>query len=55
MLSGAVYTVVETLSALDRMGFQDLTGMSAENPHPMDCIEEFTAHPLNGCRPNPSL
>jgi len=48
VLSGGVYTDVETLNALNRMGFQDLTGMSAEQPHPVDCIEEFTAHPLNG-------
>ena len=47
-LAGAVYTDVETLNALNRMGYQELTGMSAEQPHPVDCIEEFTAHPLNG-------
>jgi hypothetical protein len=47
-LAGAVYTDVETLSVLNQMGFEDLTGMSAEQPHPVDCIEEFTAHPLNG-------
>lgn len=48
VLSGGVYTDVETLNVLNRLGFQDLTGMSAENPQPVDCIEEFTAHPLNG-------
>jgi hypothetical protein len=48
VLSGAVYTDVETLALLNQMGFQDLTGMSAEQPNPVDCIEEFTAHPLNG-------
>lgn len=47
-LAGAVYTDVETLNALNRMGYQELTGMSAEQPHAVDCIEEFTAHPLNG-------
>jgi hypothetical protein len=47
-LSGGVYTDVETLSALNQLGFQELTGMSAEQPHPVDCIEEFTAHPING-------
>jgi hypothetical protein len=48
VLGGAVYTDVETLTVLNQMGFQDLTGMSAEQPHPVDCIEEFIAHPLNG-------
>ena len=47
-LSGGVYTDVETLNALNQRGFQELTGMSAEQPHPVDCIEEFTAHPING-------
>ena len=47
-LGGGVYTDVETLNVLNQMGFQELTGMSAEQPHPVDCIEEFTAHPLNG-------
>lgn len=47
-LSRAVYTDVETLNALNRLGYQELTGMVAEQPHPVDCIEEFTAHPLNG-------
>jgi hypothetical protein len=47
-LSGGVYMDVETLNALNRLGFQEWTGMSAEQPHPVDCIEEFTAHPLNG-------
>jgi hypothetical protein len=48
VLSTAVYTDVATLDVLNAMGFQDLTGMSAEQPHPVDCTEEFTAHPLNG-------
>jgi hypothetical protein len=48
VLSTAVYTDVATLDVLNALGFQDLTGMSAEQPHPVDCIEEFTAHPLNG-------
>lgn len=48
VLGGAVYTDVETLDVLNRQGFQELTGMSAEQPHPVDCIEEFTGHPLNG-------
>ena len=47
-LQGGVYTDVETLNVLNQLGFQELTGMSAEQPHPVDCIEEFTAHPLNG-------
>ena len=48
VLGGAVYTDVETLKLLNRLGFEDLTGMTAGEPHPIDCIEEFTAHPLNG-------
>lgn len=48
VLSGGVCADVETLTVLNQMGFQDLTGMSAEQPHPVDCIEEFTPHPLNG-------
>jgi hypothetical protein len=48
VLAGGVYTDVETLNVLNQLGFQELTGMSAEQPHPVDCIEEFTAHPLNG-------
>jgi hypothetical protein len=48
VLSTAVYTDVATLEVLNAMGFQDLTGLSAEQPHPVDCIEEFTTHPLNG-------
>ena len=47
-LGGGIYTDVETLNVLNQLGFQDLTGMSAEQPHPVDCIEEFTAHLLNG-------
>jgi hypothetical protein len=47
-LAGGVYTDVETLNLLNQLGFQELTGMSAEQPHPVDCIEEFTSHPLNG-------
>lgn len=47
VLQGGVYTDVETLNALNQMGFQDLTGMSVENPKPADCIEEFADHPLN--------
>ena len=47
-LAGGVYTDAETLESLNRLGFQDLTGMSAEAPRRVDCIEEFTAHPLNG-------
>lgn len=47
-LAGGVYTDVETLNLLNQRGFQELTGMSAEQPHPVDCIEEFTPHPLNG-------
>jgi hypothetical protein len=47
-LAGGVYTDVETLNVLNQLGFQELTGMSAEQPHPVDCIEEFAAHPLNG-------
>jgi hypothetical protein len=47
-LSGGVYLDVAALDALNKRGFQELTGMSASQPQPVDCIEEFTAHPLNG-------
>jgi len=47
VLAGGVYTDVETLNLLNQLGFQELTGMAAEQPRPVDCIEEFTAHPLN--------
>jgi len=47
-LAGGVYTDVETLNVLNQLGYQELTGMTAEQPHPVDCIEEFTSHPLNG-------
>jgi hypothetical protein len=47
-LAGGVYTDVETINLLNQLGFRELTGMAAEQPHPVDCIEEFTAHPLNG-------
>jgi hypothetical protein len=33
-LGGGVYTDVETLNVLNQLGFQDLTGMSAEQPQP---------------------
>lgn len=48
VLASGVYTDVATLNLLNQLGFQELTGMSAEQPHPIDCIEELTAHPLNG-------
>lgn len=48
MLAGGVYTDAATLNALNEIGFQDMTGMKAVQPNPVDCIEELTAHPLNG-------
>ena len=48
VLAGGVYTDVETLNILNEMGFQELTGMSAGQSHPVDCIEEFAPHPING-------
>lgn len=47
-LSGGVYMDAETLDALNRRGFGELTGMTVENALHEDCIEELTAHPLNG-------
>ena len=48
VLSQAVYTDVATLNLLNQLGYGDLTGMSAGDPHPVDCIEELVAHRLNG-------
>ena len=48
VLSSGVYMDAETLDMLNGMGFQDLTGMSVAETLPVDCIEEFTTHPLNG-------
>ncbi len=48
VLAGGVYADVETLNILNEMGFQELTGMSAGQSHPVDCIEEFAPHPING-------
>ncbi|MCR4413467.1 MAG: hypothetical protein NUV77_13685 [Thermoguttaceae bacterium] len=48
ILSSGVYLDAETLDALNRRGLQELTGLAVETPLPVDCIEEFTAHPLNG-------
>ncbi|MBM3999684.1 MAG: hypothetical protein FJ297_09135 [Planctomycetes bacterium] len=47
-LSGAVYADVETLNRLNQMGYHELTGLSADRPRAVDCIEEFTSHALNG-------
>jgi hypothetical protein len=47
-LSGGVYTDAETLAMLNQMGYQDLTGIAVEDALPIDCIDELTAHPLNG-------
>jgi hypothetical protein len=47
-LSSGVYMDAETLDSLNKMGYQDLTGLSVERNEPIDCIEEYTAHPLNG-------
>jgi len=48
VLSGAVYMDAETLEALNRRGFGELTGLTVERALREDCIEELTAHPLNG-------
>jgi len=47
-LSAGVYTDAETLAMLNQMGYQDLTGIAVEEALPIDCIDELTAHPLNG-------
>lgn len=46
-LSGAVYMDAETLDALNRRGFGELTGVTVEKALYEDCIEELTDHPLN--------
>jgi hypothetical protein len=48
VLSSGVYMDAETLDMLNKQGFQELTGLSVEKTLPIDCIEEFTQHPLNG-------
>jgi len=48
VLTKAVYMDAETLTALNRRGFGDLTGMAVDQTLPADCIEEFTSHPMNG-------
>jgi hypothetical protein len=48
VLSSAVYMDADTLTLLNQLGYQDLTGLAVEQVLPIDCIEEFTAHPLNG-------
>jgi sialidase-1 len=48
VLMKAVYMDAETLTALNRRGFGELTGMTVDQTLPADCIEEFTANPLNG-------
>ncbi len=47
VLSQAIYTDAETLDALNRRGFGDLTGMAVERAIYEDCIEELSDHPLN--------
>lgn len=48
VLSRGVYLDVATLNLLNQMGYGELTGLTAGEPHPVDCIEEFKTHPLNG-------
>jgi hypothetical protein len=48
VLAAGVYMDAETLAALNRRGFGELTGLAVEEALPEDCIEELTGHPLNG-------
>lgn len=48
ILSTSVYIDPATLDALNQMGFQELTGLALDRRLSIDCIEELTAHPLNG-------
>jgi hypothetical protein len=48
VLSAAAYLDAETLDALNRRGFGELTGLAVEKALPVDCIEELTDDPLNG-------
>ncbi|MEN6451100.1 MAG: hypothetical protein ABFC96_11470, partial [Thermoguttaceae bacterium] len=48
VLATGVYMDAQTLDALNRRGFQDLTGIAVGRALPLDCIEELTDHPLNG-------
>jgi hypothetical protein len=48
VLATGVYMDAETLSALNRRGFGELTGMTVERALAEDCIEELTSDALNG-------
>jgi hypothetical protein len=48
VLSSGVYMDAETLDTLNRRGFNAWTGLAVERALYEDCIEELTAHPLNG-------
>ncbi len=47
VLAGGVYMDADTLNAVNQRGFDELTGMTVENIHAEDCIEELTDHELN--------
>ena len=47
ILSGGVYMDASALNNLNEMGYGGLTGFEASDFLDKDCIEVFTAHPLN--------
>ncbi len=48
ILSQGVYMDASALVVLNRRGLNDLTGFEVERSLNIDCIEQFTGHPLNG-------
>ncbi len=47
-LTKGVYLDGPALTRLNDMGYGELTGFAVDNTVTIDCIEEFTEHPLNG-------
>lgn len=48
MLASGLYLDGPALSRLNEMGYGELTGFAVDRVEHIDCIEEFTSHPLNG-------
>ncbi|MCC6155609.1 MAG: hypothetical protein IT367_17700, partial [Candidatus Hydrogenedentes bacterium] len=47
-LANGVYLDGPALTRLNELGYGELTGFAVENTVAIDCIEEFTDHPVNG-------
>lgn len=48
ILAGGVYCDARALTRLNEMGYGELTGFRVERSLDVDCIEQFSDHPLNG-------